>query len=265
VVETSDSLDVLLVGSGGMVYSVFRTIDPLELVVDLPDAVAETGLANLNLDNQLVGKIEIFTFAAETRSMIRLKIALNWETPYSITQAQNHLRVHFEKKSLPSTSEQIQLEPVGKSRAEILRPGMRMGQESGASSSTARDFMSSLRAFNKEALGSASKILDLDAVAMNQELRFYLLADGRLADFKAYQLTDPPMVVVEIMGIQSIETPDTWKLNGPLVSKVQIGLEENKVRIIFGLVPGVLLSHKISTKNNTLQISFTPNSNLKSQ
>jgi hypothetical protein len=258
VVEESDSLDVLLVGSDEMLYSVFRTIDPLELVVDLPDAAAKTGPTTLNLDNQLVSKIEIITFTTESRSMIRLKIGLNRETPYRVIQAHNQLRVHLEKISLPSTSEQNQVDPVAESRAEILRSGTRIGHEYGASSLTAKECMSSLSAVKKEPFGSASKILELDSVAMSQELRFYIVADGRLADFAAFDLTDPPRVVVDIMGIQSIETPDTWRLDGPLVSKVQIGLEENRVRIIFILVPEAGLPYRISTENNTLQISFTP-------
>jgi hypothetical protein len=265
VVDKSDSLDVLLVGSDDMVYSIFRNIDPLELVVDLPDAVAETEPTTLNLDNQLVDKIEIFTFTTESRSMIRLKIGLNRETPYRVTQAYNQLRIHLEKTSLPSASGKTQVEPADESRAEILRSGTRIGHEYGASSLTAKESMSSLSAVKKEPISSASKILELDSVTMSQELRFYIVADGRLADFTAFDLTDPPRVVVDIMGIQSIETPDTWRLDGPLVSNVRIGLKENKVRIIFGLVPGVGLSHKISTENNTLQISFTPGPGLKSQ
>ena len=257
VVDKSDSVDVLLVGSDEMVYSVFRTIDPLELVVDLPDAVAESGPATLNLDNQLVGKIEIITLNMESRSMIRLKIGLNRETPYGVIQAHNHLRVHLEKTPLPSAYDQMQVESIVESKGTILRSGTRIGQESGALPSAPMESMSSLSVTEKKPLGSASKILDLHSVTMSQELRFYIVADGRLADFTAFDLPDPPRVVVDIMGIQSIETPDTWRLDGPLVNKVWIGLQKNKVRIIFILVPETGLPYRISTGNNKLEISFT--------
>ena len=258
VVDKSDSLDILLVGSDDMVYCVFRTIDPLELVVDLPDAVAETEPPTLNVDNQLVGKIEILKFTTESRSMIRVKIGLKRETPYRIFQAYNQLRVHLVKTSLPSISEQTQVEPIAESKAETLRPGTGMGQDLDASRSTSRESKSSLSTVEKKPLGSASKILVLDAVTMNQELRFYILADGSLANFKVFHLTDPPRVVVDLMDIQSIETPDVWRLDGPWVSKVRIGLRENKVRILFRLIPEAGLPYKVSTGNNTLQISFTP-------
>jgi hypothetical protein len=258
VVDKSDSLVIILVGSDDMVYSVFRSIDPLELVVDLPDTVAETEPPTLNVDNQLVGKIEILKLTTESRSMIRVKIGLNRETPYRVIQAYNQLRVHLEKTSLPSASQQTQVEPIVESKAEILRPGTRMDQELDASRSAAKKSMSSSGAAEKEPFGSASKILDLDSVTMNQELRFYILADGGLANFKVFHLTDPPRVVVDLMDIQSIETPDVWRLNGPLVSKVRISLKENKVRLVFRLVPEAGLPYKVSTGNNTLQISFTP-------
>lgn len=257
VLDGGDSVDVLLVGSDEMVYSVFRTIDPLELVVDLPNAVSESGSATLNLNNQLVGKIEIITLPIESRPMIRLKISLNRETPYGVIQAHNHLRVHLEKTLLPSASDQMQVEPIVESKGKILRSGTRIGQESGASPSAAKESMFSLSVVEKKPLGSASRILDLHSVTMSQELRFYIVADGRLADFTAFDLTDPPRVVVDIMGIQSIETPDTWRLDGPLVNKVRIGLEKNKVRIIFILVPETGLPYRISTENNKLEISFT--------
>jgi hypothetical protein len=190
--------------------------------------------------------------------MIRVKIGLNRETPYRVIQAYNQLRVHLEKTSLPSASEKTQIEPIVESKAEILRPGTRMDQELDASRSAAKESMSYSSAVEKEPFGSASKILDLDSVTMNQELRFYILADGSLANFKVFHLTDPPRVVVDLMDIQSIETPDIWRLNGPLVSKVRIGLEENKVRLVFRLVHEAGLPYKVSTGNNTLQISFTP-------
>jgi hypothetical protein len=250
VVDKSDSLVIILVGSDDMAYSVFRTIDPLELVVDLPDAAAETAPPTLNVDNQLVG--------TESRSMIRVKIGLNRETPYRVIQAYNQLRVHLEKTSLPYASEQTQIEPIVESKAEILRSETRMDQELDASRSATKESMSSSSVVGKEPFGSASKILDLDSVTMNQELRFYILADGGLANFKVFHLTDPPRVVVDLMDIQSIETPDVWRLNGPLVSKVRISLEENKVRLVFRVVPESGLPYKVSTGHNTLQISFTP-------
>jgi hypothetical protein len=49
-------------------------------------------------------------------------------------------------------SEQTQVEPVNELRAEILRPGTRIGQESGASNSTAKESISSLSAVKKNLL-----------------------------------------------------------------------------------------------------------------
>ena len=257
VVDKSDFLVIILIGSDDMVYTVFRTIDPLELVLDLPVAAAQTVPPTLNVDNQLVSKIEIIKLITESRSMIRVKIGLNLETPYRVIQAYNQLQVRLEKTSLSSASEQTQIEPIVESGAEILRPGTRTDQELNVSRSAAKASMSSSSVVEKEPSGSASKILDLDSVTMSQELRFYILADGSLTNFKVFHLTDPPRVVVDLMDIQSIETPDLWRINGPLVSKVRIGLKENKVRLIFRLVPEAGLPYKVSTENNTMQISFT--------
>ena len=219
VVDKSDSLVIILIGSDNMVYTVFITIRPLELVLDMPDAAAQTVPPILNVDNQL--------------------------------------QVRLEKTSLSSASEQPQIEPIVESKAEILRPGTRTDQEFNVSRSAAKASMSSSSVVKKEPSVSASKILDLDSVTMSQELRFYILADGSLTNFKVFHLTDPPRVVVDLMDIQSIETPDVWRLNGPLVSEIRIGLKENKVRLVFRLVPEAGLPYKVSPENNTMQISFT--------
>jgi len=256
VVDKTDSLDILLVGSDEMIYSIFRTIDPLELVVDLPDAVYVTKPPSLNVDNQFVDKIEILDLATESRFMIRVKIGLKREIPYRVIPDSNQLRVNLEKTSLPSTSEQTQVKEIAESKAQ--RPETRRSQESGDSRSSAKKFMSSLSDIEKRPLDSANKILDLDLVTINQELRFYILTNGSAINYKVFHLTDPPRVVVELMGIQSIDTPNVWRLNGPLVSNVRISLRENKGRIVFSLVPEAGLPYQISTTNNTLQISFTP-------
>jgi hypothetical protein len=48
----------------------------------------------------------------------------------------------------------------------------------------------------------------MQSLIMNQELRFYILADGNLADFDIFHLIDPSRVVVDLMGVRTTETPD---------------------------------------------------------
>jgi hypothetical protein len=89
-------------------------------------------------------------------------------------------------------------------------------------------------------------------------LRFYILADGSLANFNVFHLTDPPRVVVDLMDVQDTETPDVWNLDEPMVSSVETGLHEGKIRLVFRLVPKAGLPYEVHSMDHTLQISFTP-------
>jgi hypothetical protein len=96
--------------------------------------------------------------------------------------------------------------------------------------------MSFSLADERESLFPASKILSMQSLIMNQELRFYILADGNLANFDIFHLIDPSRVVVDLMGVRTTETPDVWTLSGPMVSKIKISLNEDKVRVVFRLL-----------------------------
>ena len=77
-VEDQDrSLDVLLIGSGSMVYTAFKAIDPLRLVVDLPDTVPEDLPSTLAVENDVIGKIETVLLSQEPQPMTRVEIGLN--------------------------------------------------------------------------------------------------------------------------------------------------------------------------------------------
>lgn len=260
VEEQNDSTKILLVGSHGMSYAVFKSIDPLELVVDLPNTISDTVTTNFAVDNEIISKIEILNFTAGSTFMIRVKIGLNRETPYRVIQEHNQVNIHLKKTDLLTNSEQTQTEPAAGSEIKVLSSRAKMGQTASNSQSSVRESMSFSLADERKPLFPASKILSIQSLIMNQELRFYILADGNLANFNIFHLTDPPRVVVDLMGVRTTETPDVWTLSGPMVSKVKISLNEDKVRVVFGLLNKAGLPYKVSTEGDTLRISFTPGS-----
>ena len=258
VADQNDSFEILLVGSDSMAYTVFKAIDPLELVLDLPDTVVENVPSTLAVNNEIVGIIEILTFTAESASMVRVRIGLYRETPYIVFQEDNQVRVHLEKAASLSRSEQTRVDEVSGSRNEVLPPGARISKEIDASLPSSSGSIPPAPTVGKQVLPPASKILSIDSVVMNQELRFYIRADGSLANFNVFHLTDPPRVFVDLMDVRATETSDFWRLDEPMVSSVGIGLHQDRIRIVFRLVPEAGLPYKVSTGDNTLRISFTP-------
>jgi hypothetical protein len=106
----------------------------------------------------------------------------------------------------------------------------------------------------------ASKILHIDSVIMEHELRFFILADGSLSDFSVFHLPDPPRLVCDFMGVRSAEIPNVWATEGPMVKQVRVAQYVDKVRVIFELIPKRGLPYRIIPADSRLEVSFTPGS-----
>jgi hypothetical protein len=106
----------------------------------------------------------------------------------------------------------------------------------------------------------ASKILHIDSVIMEHELRFFILADGNLSDFNVFHLPDPPRVICDFMGVRWAEIPNVWSTEGPMVKQVRVAQYADKVRVIFELIPKGGLPYRVIPADDRLEVSFTPGS-----
>ncbi len=104
---------------------------------------------------------------------------------------------------------------------------------------------------------SASTVLSIHTLQLERELKYYILADGSLADYYAFHLINPPRLVVDLMGVKSTEIKDTQSSSGPWVKKIRVGLYTNKVRVVFDLVPEAGLPYQIISGGDRLVVSFT--------
>jgi hypothetical protein len=106
----------------------------------------------------------------------------------------------------------------------------------------------------------ASKILHIDSVIMENELKFFILGNGNLADFNVFHLPDPPRVICDFMGVRLAELPNIWSTKGPMVKQVRVAQYVDKVRVIFELISRRGLPYRVIPADDRLEISFTPGS-----
>ena len=106
----------------------------------------------------------------------------------------------------------------------------------------------------------ASKILHIDSVIMEHELRFFILANGSLSDFNVFHLPDPPRVICDFMGVRLAEIPNAWSTEGPMVKHVRVAQYADKVRVIFELIPKRGLPYRVIPADDRVEVSFTPGS-----
>jgi type IV pilus assembly protein PilQ len=245
VVDQNGSLDVVLVGSDSMTYTAFKAIDPLRLVLDLPNTVGEYVTSPLAVENEIIGKIETLMLTREPQPMTRVEIGLNRETPYEIIQEQNQIRVQFERAALLTTAALTEDEPVPGPEAEVY-PATTMAaatQPQGEAISV-----------------PAEKITAIQPVTVDETLNVYIIGDGSLANYNAFHLKDPARLVLDLMGVKSAVGKPASPPSDKLVKGIRLGIHTDKVRVVFDLTPAAGLPYEITSVADRLVVSFMPGS-----
>jgi hypothetical protein len=84
----------------------------------------------------------------------------------------------------------------------------------------------------------------------------YVRGNGRLAQYHAFPLTNPPRIVVDLLGVTSSEVEGPVPLTHPFVAKVRVGLHADRVRLVFDLVPGGRVSYQVDFQGDQLVVTF---------
>jgi hypothetical protein len=169
VVDEDTSLDVLLVGSNSMTYTAFKAIDPLRLVLDLPNTESEIVSSPLAVENEIIGKIETMTLTQEPQPLTRVEIALNHETPYEIFQEENQIRVQFEKPSA-----------FGEARAE---PAAETEMAAAQTESALQPVVAATAPAAAAASTPAKKITAIQPIRSDEEVKVYIIGDGSIGNY----------------------------------------------------------------------------------
>jgi type IV pilus assembly protein PilQ len=246
VVDQDSSLDVLLVGSAAMTYTAFKAIDPLRLVLDLPNTESEVASSPLAVENEIIGKIETMTLTQEPQPLTRVEIALNQETPYEIFQEDNHIRVQFEK---PTTPGEARMMPATEAEGTASQTGSESVLAPAATQSSA-----------KVSTAPAKKITAIQPIRSDDEVKVYLIGDGTIKDYNVFTLTDPARVVVDLMGVKLAATKGGVPPSDKLLKDIRVGQHPNKVRVVFDLIPPAGLPYQVTSVEDRLVVTFKPGS-----
>jgi len=244
VVDQDTFLDVLLVGSDAMTYTAFKAIDPLRLVLDLPNTESEIVSSPFAVENEIIGKIETMTLTQEPQPLTRVEIALNQETPYEIFQEENQIRVQFEK---PSALGEARAEPAAESEMAISQTE----REPQAVVATAQPAA-------KAATTPAKKITAIQPIRSDEEVKVYIIGDGSISDYNVFTLTGPARLVLDVMGVKLAATKGAVPPSDKLLKNVRVGEHPEKVRVVFDLIPPKGLPYQVTSVEDRLVVSFKP-------
>lgn len=244
VVDQNGFLSIHLVGSDTMTYTAFKAIDPLRLVLDLPNTDSEISSSPLAVENEIIGKIETMMLAQEPQPMTRVEIGLNQETPYEIVQEKNQILVQFEKTAMV-----IETEPAPEAEVVLFQTETAPQMEAAATPASPGEMSR-----------PAEKITAIQPITYGEELKVYIIGDGSITKYNVFTLTDPARVVLDLMGVEMAAGKATVPPSDPLVKGIRMGTHPDKVRVVFDLIPAAGLPYHITSVRDRLVVTFEPGS-----
>ena len=249
---------VVLTGSQAMTYRTLKADDAqgVRLIVDLINTLNEMSSSPLVLNTDVIGAVTTIQLVREPQPRTRVEISLTKDTPYRITRSGEKIWISFDTTQPKIEVEPSRTEPVAKPKAhqspvtkEIATPEPSPGKPTPLPPPLER-----------KSLPSASKVLSVRQLKMDQELRYDIIVDGSLADYVAFHLTSPPRVAVDLIGVKSTEVEKALSFDGPWVKGVRFGVYNRKVRVVFDLIPEGGLPYDIISEEDRLIVSFKPGS-----
>jgi hypothetical protein len=249
---------VVLSGSAPMAYKAIKLADPSRLLIDLPNTANTSVQSPVTVNNEAIGTIKVATIVRDPQPLTRIEIGLNRDVSFRLRGGQAEVWVTLGAAApVPpaattlqvaplKTMERVKIEPPQPARPEITLPP-------GSSAVSTLPFAPPPR---KKQKSSATKVVAIEPVSVDQELRVYVKADGGLGRYKAFHLTSPPRVVVDLLDVQTTRTGDAVPISGPLVSKVRVGRHADKIRLVFEIIPATGVPYQITSGEDRLVVSF---------
>lgn len=254
VVYEKSQWHVVLTGPQSVSYRAIMVVDPLRLVVDLPNTSNEMHPKPFKVDNEVIGTIKTAELIHEPQPLTRVEIGLNQNASYAITHLGKEIWVSFNMAEPVNRVKPPQTEPTVKSK--VMKYYTK--KEVATPESPPKETILPSKPLGKSSLPSASKVLSIHQLKMDEELRYYIVANGSIADYVSFHLTNPPRLVVDLIGVKSTEIEGALSFRGPWVKKVRVGRYTTKVRLVFDLIPEQGLPYEIVSGKDRLVVSFRP-------
>lgn len=262
VVDRDVHLIFALSDSPRRTYSVFEATDPFRVIVALPNTTSENIPTPMAVGSEILNAIETTTVAYDPHPYTKVVIELNYETGYRINRLGQELVVSFDPAPAPPGG--VAAAPVEPWEAQPL-PGKPeetnlAKEESSPQLPPEPPAAASARPEVKEIPAPAGKLLAIQQRSGDQGVQFDLVGDGSLSDYDAFHLSDPPRVVVDLLGVRASEVKNEMLLNNALVRTVRVGVHEGKVRVVFDVIPAGGVPYRVEAEADKLAVTFKPGS-----
>ena len=246
---------VVLRGSGGMKYRISKAVNPLRVVVNLPNTVCRPTIVTPATPNETIAAVKATTLVTGSQPLAEVEIRLRRDRSFRAGQEGEYIQVIFDTATPPSDTRTAQIDAGSIPARFDISPapapsppqaiGPRSVQEGPLSPPTA-----------SPGTALAAQVLTIEPVTTDEILRVYVRGNGRLAQYRAFRLSNPPRIVIDLLGVTSSQVKGPVPLTHPLVAKVRVGLHEDRVRLVFDLLGGEGVSYQVDSQGDQLVMTF---------
>ena len=249
---------VVLSGSEPMTYRAIKLSDPLRLLIDLPNTANTSVQSPVTVNNEVMSTIKVATIVRDPQPLTRIEIGLNRDVSFRLMGVQDKVWVTLGAAApVPPAATTLQVEPLKTmEKVKIEPPHPKRPEITLPPKSSAVPTLPFAPPPQKKQKTSATRILAIEPVSVDQELRVYVKVDGGLGSYKAFHLTNPPRVVVDLLDVQTTRTSESVAFTGPLVRKVRVGRHGDRMRLVFEIIPAPGLPYQITSGEDRLVVSF---------
>ena len=216
-----------LESSAPLVWTSFRNADG-KVVVELPNTVAEAGIANLAPADGLVSTLEVTRVSEGTRPLTRLVIATRQEVEHSVTADGTRLQIQLMPVGQQaSAGSELDFEPLDNREADEDTAGSRTAEPVQMAEPVAAAAPGGTGTPDRPAVapapsGVAATRLDaIEVLSSGGGAVIRIAGDGEFP-YSTFALDQPERFVIDLQGVINRAARPTVSVDGSVVERVRV-------------------------------------------
>ncbi|MCK5421766.1 MAG: AMIN domain-containing protein, partial [Deltaproteobacteria bacterium] len=221
-VAKQENVSVITIkASKPLTYTVVKLKDPLRIVVDVPDFTTEGAIETLEVNSNVIKRINNKQMEKGERTFCRIEIGLNIDAEYKVVPERNDLVISVAGPS------------------ELVAVGEKAVEKGIAEEVPERKSI------------EVKKIIDLKI--SKDHNRMTVVSDSEMIDYNAFTIENPYRLVVDIPDAEKHFSKNIFTFKSPFLDKIKIGQHQKKVRFVV-YFQDRLPTYRIEKDDNKLSV-----------
>lgn len=225
VTESAEGSRVSIEGSKPFEYKVFKSVNPLRVVVDLPQAKLGKLVGPIKVQSGAVNVIQNKQIDDPKNPRARIEIGLDRLVEYNATSEGNYLYIDFGKPPVLLAKEIKKEQEVKKEEPQKEKP-----------------------------LPRSSSVTDVAISTKPNIVEVEIKGDGPMPDYRSYQLARPPRLVIDLPKMVNVSTKKNIDVGSQLLQNIRLGQTPEKLRVVLTFPGNKLPRYKVTKEGQDLKV-----------